>query len=466
MQELPTVTDDEHTSPSAEQPPRCFVSYSHDSPAHKEAVLALVQALRSFNIDAHLDQFVQHSPPRYWPAWMVEQVEDSDYVLVVITETYARRFKQRDEPGKGKGAIWEGAVITSQMYHSFGGRTKFIPILFEGATDTDIPFPLSETNYHKIVGLSETDLRDLLHQLKNIPLVVPVPLGSALKQSDSPDPSDDPVLIAVSSADADDDAAIAKLTALSNSSNPETAAHAAFELGELLYKTSQYNRALEAYQFVLEYGPRSRFYEQAKREMVNVLTVLSAHFGENSAVAAVYSFISLIQSGNIDEAWQRIDRDMRLTLAQAWVIANEHHPDLAGREREELAESLAELDSRDPLSKGFLLTTLREFRQAFGAVDINDWGAAEKVRRYNVEYEMVILMPTKGEVLIWEHNMELPTAIFIMRRKLQTWLVAGTNDKIARPGWPPTFEQFPADGVEIRPPNDPKTRDLTNGYDE
>ncbi|MGZ8177355.1 SEFIR domain-containing protein [Williamsia sp. SKLECPSW1] len=442
----------------ASRPPTCFVSYSHDSSEHKQAVLDLVQALRAYGIDAHFDQFVMHNPPAYWPSWMVEQIEESDFVLVVVTETYARRFKQREEAGRGKGAAWEGAVITSQVYNSFGGHVKFIPVIFNKDDQSFIPFPLSETNYHQVTGFSQEKLRQLLHQLKRVPLVLPVPVGSGLSDADhhsDAEPNVDSISAAVQKAHADEEAAVTELTLLASSDNPRLAARAAFNLGMVLFNSAQYNRALEALQVALEYGPSSAVYEDTKREMANVLTVLQSHFGPDSAVAASYELIGLIQAGDIREAWTRIDRDMRLTLAQAWISSNAQHADLVGLDHDELATSLSGLDPRGPLADAFLATTLGELQAMFVAVDVEDWGAAEKIRRHNLEYEMVILMPTRGEAFTWEPGSEVESVVLIMRRKLRKWFYAGFNDRIAKPGWPPTFDKFPLEGNTIRQPNDP-----------
>jgi hypothetical protein len=43
----------------ASDPPKVFISYSHDSPGHCDWVLDLAQQLRRDGIDAELDQFHQ-----------------------------------------------------------------------------------------------------------------------------------------------------------------------------------------------------------------------------------------------------------------------------------------------------------------------------------------------------------------------------------------------------------------------
>jgi hypothetical protein len=92
--------------------PRVFVSYSHDSEQHRLRVLELTTILRSFGVDARIDHFFEVPPPRSWAAWMHDEIEAADFVLVVCTETYARRVTNREARGHGLGARWEGGILT------------------------------------------------------------------------------------------------------------------------------------------------------------------------------------------------------------------------------------------------------------------------------------------------------------------------------------------------------------------
>jgi hypothetical protein len=58
---------------------------------------------------------------------MADQIDEADFVLLVITETYVRRFRCHEEPGRGLGVRWEGAIITSELYYDVHDRVKFIP---------------------------------------------------------------------------------------------------------------------------------------------------------------------------------------------------------------------------------------------------------------------------------------------------------------------------------------------------
>ena len=81
----------------ASEPPKVLISYSHDSAAHKQRVLALAERLRSDGVNAQLDQYVEGSPAEGWPRWMHSQLDQADFALLICTETYYRRFWRRHE---------------------------------------------------------------------------------------------------------------------------------------------------------------------------------------------------------------------------------------------------------------------------------------------------------------------------------------------------------------------------------
>ena len=135
--------------PSPSSPPRSgrrvWLSYSHDSEQHPARVLALSDRLRLGGIDAELDQYLHGPPPEGWPRWMLDRLDWAEAVLVVCTETYYRRFRGHEEPGKGQGADWECALITQELYKRKSVNTKFIPILLNPADEKYIPEPLGAT---------------------------------------------------------------------------------------------------------------------------------------------------------------------------------------------------------------------------------------------------------------------------------------------------------------------------------
>jgi len=123
------------------EPPKAFISYSHDSVAHTDRVLELSDRLRADGVDCVIDQY-EPFPARGWMRWMEDQIEAADFVLVICTETYHCRFRGLDRGGTGKGATYEGAIITQELYDAYLENTKFIPCVFDDADRAHAPIIL------------------------------------------------------------------------------------------------------------------------------------------------------------------------------------------------------------------------------------------------------------------------------------------------------------------------------------
>ncbi len=164
--------------PSESNPPKVFISYSHDSQEHFDRVLLLSDTLREWGIDCHIDQY--ELAPADWLRWMERRIREADFVLVVCTATYCRRFNGEEEPGKGLGVRHEGGVISVELYNRQTETAKFIPVVFSVPDAAHIPTPLQATNRHMLnIEQLETDrgFENLYRQLTRQPRVVPKPIG-------------------------------------------------------------------------------------------------------------------------------------------------------------------------------------------------------------------------------------------------------------------------------------------------
>jgi SEFIR domain len=124
-----------------ERPPKVFISYSHDSDEHRDRVLDLAHRLWNDGIVAEIDQYIDQynpSPHGDWPLWCERQIDAADFLLIVCTEIYHRRFKGDEEQGKGLGVFWEAQIIRRKLY-SGADRSKFIPVLFSDSSPEHIP---------------------------------------------------------------------------------------------------------------------------------------------------------------------------------------------------------------------------------------------------------------------------------------------------------------------------------------
>jgi hypothetical protein len=164
-------------APSA---PKVFISYSHDSTEHTETVLSLAQRLRQDGIDAWIDQYENGTPEEGWPRWMLNRLDWAETVLLVCTETYYRRFRGYDDPDKGKGADWEGQLITLDLYDAKSRKVNFVPILFADRCKEFVPEPLRGVTHYLLDpgdNHSATEYSRLIAFLHGKAGVAPSPLG-------------------------------------------------------------------------------------------------------------------------------------------------------------------------------------------------------------------------------------------------------------------------------------------------
>ena len=165
---------------------KVFISYSHDSPEHKERVLALANKLRERGVDARIDRYEQF-PSIGWPRWMERQIAEANFVLVVCTEPYCK--KANGELKIGKGVAWESCLTYQELYDNVTENTKFIPIVLSDADVDHIPKPLRPYTHYCV----DTDdgFESLYRYISNQPETPPPDLGSPviLPPAASPSPS-------------------------------------------------------------------------------------------------------------------------------------------------------------------------------------------------------------------------------------------------------------------------------------
>lgn len=156
------------------QPPRVFISYSHDSPQHQQRVLALADRLRADGIDAEIDRY-HPAPPEGWPLWCERQIEAADFVLMVCTEGYHRRVSGEEAQGQGLGVVWEARIIRQLLYDAGAVSDKFIPVLFAADARAHIPTPVKGSSWYVLDG--DAGYESLYRRLTQQPEVVRPALG-------------------------------------------------------------------------------------------------------------------------------------------------------------------------------------------------------------------------------------------------------------------------------------------------
>ncbi|RPA57581.1 toll/interleukin-1 receptor domain-containing protein [Shewanella frigidimarina] len=154
-------------------PPRVFVSYSHDSAGHKKWVLDFATTLRNRGADAVLDQW-DLKPGDDLPHFMETQLATADYVVMVCTEKYV------EKANSGEGGVgYEKMIMTSSLLSKIDSN-KVIPIIRQEGTDHRPTF-LKSKLYINFSNDSELEysLDDLLRVILNAPLYEKPELGKS-----------------------------------------------------------------------------------------------------------------------------------------------------------------------------------------------------------------------------------------------------------------------------------------------
>lgn len=123
--------------------PRVFVSYTHETDSHKRRVCQLAERLKADGLDVRMDHFVVGTPAGGWPAWMEEEIENADFIILVCTPTYNERYRLKGNHQEGLGGRWESSLIRDRLYSASPDQlNKFVPVLPRSSSTEDIPTPL------------------------------------------------------------------------------------------------------------------------------------------------------------------------------------------------------------------------------------------------------------------------------------------------------------------------------------
>jgi TIR domain len=152
--------------------PKVFVSYSHDSPQHKEWVLHLASSLRASGIDAVLDQW-DLVPGQDVAAFMAGGIRTADRVLLICSDTYVAKA----EAGTG-GVGYERLIVTAEVVGAID-TIKFIPVVRNNPSARKVPDFLGPRMYVDFSDDAQhrAKLEELAREIHGAPAVVKPALG-------------------------------------------------------------------------------------------------------------------------------------------------------------------------------------------------------------------------------------------------------------------------------------------------
>jgi tetratricopeptide (TPR) repeat protein len=131
--------------------PRVFVSYAHDSSAHKRQVLLFCTLLRQLGIDARVDEW-DSGLRRDWYLWMIDQFRRADHVIVIASPRYRTAGDGAAPAGFHRGVQTESAILRDFLHGDRATWTrKILPVILPGGSATEIPLflqPSSASHYH------------------------------------------------------------------------------------------------------------------------------------------------------------------------------------------------------------------------------------------------------------------------------------------------------------------------------
>lgn len=151
--------------------PIVFISYSHDTPEHKQWVLRLATDLRTNGVDATLDQW-DLVPGQDIAAFMAHGIAQSDRVLLICSDNYVTKAEQ----GTG-GVGYERLIVTAELVQNIDTK-KFIPLI-RNSTRPRMPNFLGPRLYLDFSNDSDYQQRfdDLLREILGAPSSSKPPLG-------------------------------------------------------------------------------------------------------------------------------------------------------------------------------------------------------------------------------------------------------------------------------------------------
>jgi TIR domain len=154
-------------------PPKIFVSYSHDSKEHKAWVVHLSTDLRSNGVDVILDQW-DLALGQDVSKFVQTGVASSDRVIMICSEEYVNRA----DAGVG-GVGYERLIITSEVVENIDTK-KFIPVIRGNPSSLKVPKFIGPRLYIDFVRDEDyaEKLEEILREIHNSPASAKPPIGT------------------------------------------------------------------------------------------------------------------------------------------------------------------------------------------------------------------------------------------------------------------------------------------------
>lgn len=157
--------------------PKVFVSYAHESGAHKAAVLALATVLRDAGVDVVLDVWSDDARLD-WYVWAIRQLTAADHVLVIASERY-RATGDGNAPNLENRGLQSEAALLRELVHADRAAwlPKVLPVVLPGHTVDQIPLFLQPytASHYRVNSITAAGADELLRVIRREPHRTPAP---------------------------------------------------------------------------------------------------------------------------------------------------------------------------------------------------------------------------------------------------------------------------------------------------
>ena len=135
----------------------------------------LADYLRNYGVNCTIDQYYKDSPPPSWQQWMEQQIEESQFVLMVCSPSYSHlisRKKAATMAQRGLGSQFEGLIMYGCLSKDPSvARRKFIPVFFGRRVTEQIPTVVADSTSYEILfplDMTMPEQKDLMRLCKRL----------------------------------------------------------------------------------------------------------------------------------------------------------------------------------------------------------------------------------------------------------------------------------------------------------
>lgn len=162
--------------------------------------------------------------------------------------------------------------------------------------------------------------------------------------------------------------------------------------------------------------------------------------GHVTLVSTAWSFLRPVaEQHDLRTAWPVLDADLRLALAQQWILDNAVAVEHDGHDRQELAAAICTEEPEHPLWHDFERVHLRGFDRVLPSPEA--WGIGTGTRLVGPDLEVLYLHDTSDSPDgLWHPGEGRHVYPILMRWDGNSWHIRNLGSEIEPvPGWPPVL---------------------------